>query len=303
MILSGDICGGACWDELTQKRLENPLSLERYGYKVYSQNDEDGIISEIFRRIGTTNKEFIEFGVQDGLESNCHLLMHKGWKGLWIEGSKDCCNEISIKFKPAIKAGVLRICNAFITKDNIDNLIKEYAFSSAEPDFLSIDVDGNDYYIWESIRSISPRVVCIEYNGKFPPDLEWVQAYNAAHVWDYSDWCNASLKSREILGSKKGYQLVCTNIRGVNAFFVRKDLINDKFVSADTSEELYNPLRFDLVFNTPGHVSKYGLMFQEDNLGIQNYYESEKVYKKIMKKKKIERMKFVLFLKKIIRNL
>ena len=120
MKLEGKIYGGNCWDMLTKTRMENKNCLENYGYRVYSQNDEDGIINEIFKRIGTTNKEFIEFGVQDGLECNSHYLLHKGWKGLWIEGSKKYYNKINNKFRPAIKKGMLKICNAFITKNNIN---------------------------------------------------------------------------------------------------------------------------------------------------------------------------------------
>ena len=83
--LRGTIIGGLCWDELTRKRMEDPLAIENYGYKVYSQNDEDGIINEIFRRIGTETKEFIELGVDNGLECNTHFLLHREWHGLWIE--------------------------------------------------------------------------------------------------------------------------------------------------------------------------------------------------------------------------
>lgn len=120
---SGTIESGFCWDELTRERMRNPKSLEPYGYKVYSQNDEDGIIHEIFNRIGTTNKTFIEFGVENGLESNCHLLLFYGWKGLWIEGSADCCSEIRTRFRPVIENGQLCIVNAFIMKDNINKII------------------------------------------------------------------------------------------------------------------------------------------------------------------------------------
>ena len=214
---------GFCWDYKTKERMKNEKALEQYGYKVYSQNDEDGIIHEIFRRIGTTNKVFIEFGVQNGLESNCHLLLHYGWSGLFLEGSEEYCDEIKMRFKPVVDSGRLKVQNAFITKDNINELFAKNRFFG-EIDLLSIDVDGNDFYIWEAIDSVSPRVVIIEYNGKFPPDLDWKQAYNEKHVWDGSDWHGASLKSLELLGTKKGYALVGTDIRGVNAFFVRSDI-------------------------------------------------------------------------------
>lgn len=220
---SGSIENGFCWDALCRTRLKNPKSLEPYGYKVYSQNDEDGIIHEIFNRIGTTDKRFIEFGVQDGLESNTHLLLFYDWKGLWIEGSPEYCKEINTKFKPVIENGQLTVKNAFITKENINSLFSDADFTG-EIDLLSIDIDGNDLYVWEAINVVNPRVVITEYNGKFPPDLEWTQAYNPTHIWDGTDWHGASLKAFEKLGQKKGYRLVGTDLRGCNAFFVRNDL-------------------------------------------------------------------------------
>lgn len=300
MKLEGAVWGGYCWDRFLEERIKDSRSLENFGYKVYSQNDEDGIIKEIFCRIGTTNKEFIEFGVQDGLECNSHYLLHLGWKGLWIEGSKKYCHVMNIKFKPVISNGRLRICNAFITRDNINQLIEENSFKSKEPDFLSIDIDGNDWYVWEAINCIKPRVVCIEYNGKFPPDYYWKQAYNANHSWDGSDWQGASLKAMELLGEKKGYQLVGTNINGVNAFFVRKELINNTFLTLKTAEELYNPNRKKLKFYAAGHKAKYGLIDQEENKGFLNYYNSMKELKQEKWKEKIERIKLSNFKQRIV---
>ena len=265
----GAVEGGFCWDALTKNRIRNRKALEPYGYKVFSQNDEDGIIHEIFDRIGTTNKVFIEFGVQDGLESNSHLLLHYGWSGLWIEGSEVYCDEIAIKFKPVIENGQLRVCNAFITKDNINELFIKNGLSG-EIDLLSIDIDGNDYYIWDAIKEVNSRVIVVEYNAKFPPDLEWCQAYDASHVWMGSDWHGASLKALEKLGRNKGYRLVGTNLRGCNAFFVRNDLIKDLFYKPETAEALYNPLRLNLTF-LANHAAQYCLAVQKDNLGIFNY--------------------------------
>ena len=94
---------GARWDIETKKRFRpfyRKKFLEPYGFKVYSQNDEDGIISEIFSRIGTTDKRFIEFGVENGLECNTHYLLLKGWSGLWLEGSEESCADIENKFRP-----------------------------------------------------------------------------------------------------------------------------------------------------------------------------------------------------------
>jgi hypothetical protein len=265
----GLIWGGYRWEKLMRERLENPLCLEQYGYKTYSQNDEDGIIEEIFNRIGTTNKRFIEFGVENGLESNTHLLFHKGWSGLWIEGSEKYYKEIQMRFNPVIRNGRLKVINAFITKDNINGLFSSSGMRG-EIDLLSIDVDGNDYYVWDAIDVVNPRAVIIEYNGKFPPSVDWTQAYDRNHIWNWNDWQGASLKALERVGEKKGYQLVGTNYIGVNSFFVRKDLAKDKFPMPATAEYLYTPCKFDYV-HINGHHSEYCLCDQTENMGIFDY--------------------------------
>lgn len=243
-------------------RLQDPRYLEAYGFKVYSENDEDGIIEEIFNRIGSKSKMFIEFGVQDGLESNCHYLLHKGWRGCWIEGDESYCKQIQKNFAKPIADGRLTIKNAFIDKDNIDSLIRESinqigidAEENWECDLLSIDIDGNDYWVWQAIKCISPRVVVIEYNAKFPANFEWIMEYDAKHRWNYDDEQGASLKAYEKLGNRLGYQLVGTNARGVNAFFVRKDLAGDKFALPATSENLYNSAKYYHRYRN-GHPSK-----------------------------------------------
>ena len=296
--LFGRITGGLCWDRLTKKRMKDPLALENYGYKVYSQNDEDGIIREIFKRIGTETKEFIEFGVQNGLECNTHFLLHHGWHGLWLAGNADSCRQIGNKFRPVIKDGRLKEVNAFITRENIEELIagnRNAHDKSSMPDLLSIDIDGNDWYVWKAISSIKPRLVCIEYNGKFPPDLYWKQAYNAKHRWDGTDWQGASLKAMEELGREKGYVLTGTNLTGVNAFFVRKDLVSKKlFTCGDTAEELYNPYRSHLKFEAPGHAARYCLVGQEDNKGILNYFDNTREYRAARKKEKLDMIRKII---------
>lgn len=144
----------------------------------------------------------------------------------------------------------------------------------SEIDLLSIDIDGNDIYIWKEIKVINPRVVIIEYNAKLPPDLEWKQAYNSTHIWRGNDWHGASLKALEKLGREKGYRLVGTNIRGCNAFFVRQDLAKELFISPATSEMLYNPLRLGLQL-VANHPAEYCLAAQKDNFGMLNYQAYE----------------------------
>ena len=229
-------------DEYENKRMmDDPLYLDRYGYNVYSEADEDGIINEIFKRIGVTNKKFVDFGAGNGLCSNSHFLLHQGWSGIWIEGNRDACKQIEIAFSLPIQQKRLKMMNAFITKDNINNLIGTGDGAlNGEIDFLSIDIDGNDYWVWKSIKCISPRVVMVEYNAKFPPTFEWIMEYNENHTWDNDDKQGASLKAFEILGIELGYQLVGTSTNGVNAFFVKKELTKDIFPQPATAENLYH---------------------------------------------------------------
>jgi hypothetical protein len=234
--------------------------LELHGFKVYSQNDEDGIIQEIFKRIGTTSKTFIEFGAGDGMQNNTAYLLMQGWKGLWIEGCSTLVSKIKKVYKRAIDGGRLFVENSFITKDNINSLLGRHF--SGVIDLLSIDIDGNDYYIWKNISCISPRVVVVEYNAKFPPPCSFVMEYDKSHQWDESDKMGMSLQAAANLGESLGYQLVGTNLNGVNAFFVRKDILreNEKalFPLPATAENLYNPPCYCLNINA-GHPAKHFL--------------------------------------------
>lgn len=247
---------GIIWDEELCGRLNNPKCIEKYGFKVYSQNDEDGIIEEIFNRIGATNKVFIEFGVQDGIESNGHYLLLKGWKGLWIECDDESYRRIMTKFESVIKAGKLKVAYDFITRDNINRIFEEHNVVG-EIDLLSIDIDGNDYHVWKAIQAVRPRVVVIEYNAKMPPSCEWVMPYCEQHMWDGGDKHGASLLALAGLAREKDYTLVGTNISGVNAFFVRNDCLGDRFSNLNV-EKLYNPPRFYKKYYS-GHPSLYCL--------------------------------------------
>jgi len=239
-----------------QRKMEDPLHLDRFGYKVFSQNDEDGIIQEIFHRIGTTNKIFVEFGVQDGLESNCHWLLFNDWKGLWIDGDKNYFQALQKHFIKPLSEKRLAAINAFITVDNINKLIGVEGNINGAIDLLSIDVDGNDYWIWEKIACIQPRVVVIEYNAKFPPPCEWVMEYDPQYVWnDGSDLQGASLKSLELLGIKLDYTLVGTNRSGSNAFFVKSELTKGLFAEPATAENLYHPMVSNRYISS-GHVTR-----------------------------------------------
>ncbi|MBN1850743.1 MAG: FkbM family methyltransferase [Deltaproteobacteria bacterium] len=225
-----------------ESRSIEPGRILRHGYKVYSQNDEDGLINEIFRRIRIKHQTFVEVGVGNGLENNTLCLLIQGWRGLWIEGNKDHCNFIQNKFRTAINKNKLTLCQSFVNTENINDLIERNGFHG-EIDLLSIDIDGNDYHIFKVIDAICPRVTMIEYNSKFPPPVKWVMKYNPQHLYDSTDYFGASLKSYEILFAQKGYSLIGCNITGANAFFIRNDLVGELFCKPFTAENHYEPAR------------------------------------------------------------
>jgi len=238
-------------------KYDNPKKLNRYEFKVFSQAGEDGIISEIFNRIGTTNKFFVEFGVGNGLENNSAYLLVKGWQGYWIEGSDRFCQSIRQSFEDLIANQQLTLKNTFITAANIEDLFREGNVPT-ELDLLSIDIDGNDYWVWQAITNYRPRVVILEYNAIYPPESSWVMQYNPSHQWKYNSHMGSSLKALEKLGHQKGYKLVACSFSGVNAFFVREDLLADHFCSPFSAENHYEPARYFLCSQKAGHPRAFG---------------------------------------------
>lgn len=237
-------------------RAREPGRLTAHGFKIFSQGDEDGIIQEIFRRIGSTDKRFIEFGVEDGTESNTRLLLMLGWTGLWLDGSAENVRRMDERAEGASTAAL------FITAENIDEVLGKWAGGTpeapAEIDLLSIDIDRNDYWVWQAIRSVNPRVVITEYNASYPPPIEFVVPYEPQGRWDGSNYLGASLASMAKLGSEKGYGLVGCNLAGVNAFFVRNDLVAG-FHEPYTAEEHYEPARYELgLALRNGHAPAFG---------------------------------------------
>lgn len=242
-----------------QARYQDPRHLVHFEWQSFSQNGEDGIIAEIFRRIGVSSRYFVEFGVGDGLENNTSLLLAQGWKGLWIEGDPDSAKKIENGLRPLIDTGALRFLQRFVTAEGIEQVFAEAGVPS-EFDLLSIDIDGNDYWVWNAIRQFRPRVVIIEYNAIFPPATEWVCAYRSERVWDGSGDHGASLRSLEMLGLAKGYRLVSCCFEGVNAFFVRSDLVGDQFAPRFDAEYHQEPPRYGLP-RRPGHPRSYPMIY------------------------------------------
>lgn len=231
--------------------------LARHEATVYSQFGEDGIIAEIFRRIGPTNRYFVEFGSGDGRENNTVLLLLGGWSGLWMDAQAEAIRTAGEKFRAQIEESRLGVRHVFVNAENIEELLAA-ARVPASPDLLSIDIDRNDYWVWKAIRSYQPRAVVIEYNAVFPPGISWVVNYEAQSLWDGTSHFGASLTALERLGRQKGYALVGSNLLGSNAFFVREDLAGDRFAAPFTAENHYQPARYYMVWYKDGHPRRVG---------------------------------------------
>jgi hypothetical protein len=253
-----ELCVQRAWDEeMAKPRNADPKRLVRHGYKVYSQNDEDGIIAEIFRRIGTTSRTFVEFGVETGVECNTAKLLIEGWRGLWIEANATSATAIRQNFAPFIADRKLVLQESRVTVENINTLIGQGGLSG-EIDLLAIDIDGNDYWVWKAIDVAAPRVVVIEYNATLRPPMALVVPYRPDARWDGSNHYGASLEALVRLAAAKEYRLVGCSIAGVNAFFVRADLVGDRFLAPATAQEHYEPPRHYFHMLPAGHRSRPG---------------------------------------------
>ena len=226
-------------------RYADPKRLQRHAFQVTSQNGEDGIIHEIFRRIGTTNRFFAEIGVGSGAENNTAFLLSQGWTGCWVDGSDEFVRTLAARAD--LQASRLSTRVAFVTRESIGPTFREIEVPR-EFDLLSIDVDQNTYYVWEGLADYRPRVVVVEYNAALPPDVDWKVAYDPRRMWDGSQNFGASLNALAKLASDRGYALVGCDFTGINAFFVRSDLVGEHFAAPFTPENHHEPPRYHMTF-------------------------------------------------------
>jgi hypothetical protein len=207
-------------------------SIQEAEFRVFSQHGEDGIIQYLISKIPIPNKIFIELGVGDYTESNTRfLLMNNNWQGKIVNSGSE-----HINFLHSEKAGDLSYrheidaVSAFIDKENVNALIKDFHVPN-DIGILSIDLDGVDYWIWEAITALSPRIVIMEYNSTFGADFAITVPYKSDFDRTKEHYSNlyfgASLQALCLLAKKKGYQFVGSNSAGINAFFVRDDVIDD----------------------------------------------------------------------------
>lgn len=222
---------------------EDPI--EKNNVKVFSQWNEDGIIQYIIRNIDVSRKTFVEFGVENYTECNTRfLLVNNNWNGLVIDGSDENINYIKkddIYWRYNLKAD----CR-FITAENINEIMESNGIVG-KIGLLSVDIDGNDYWVWKAIDAIEPDIVVCEYNSLFGLDLKVTTPYQKDFIRSNYDYSNivygASISALVELGKEKGYCLVAGNSAGNNLFFVKSELCNERVFEIN-KEEAYRIAQF-----------------------------------------------------------
>jgi hypothetical protein len=230
-------------NELSSARYKDPRKLNHFEHQVFSQNGEDGIVAEIFRRIGTQSRFFVEFGAGDGLENGTTFLLDQGWRGCWIEANRTSAEQILARLRRPLSEGRLKFRRAFVTAENVVSLFSELEVP-VQFDLLSLDIDRNTYHVWKALSRFQPRVVAVEYNSTFPADVEWIAEYAPERGWNNTMYFGASLKAYERLGAAFGYALVGCDFSGTNAFFVRNTEKLELFAEPFTAENHYEPPRY-----------------------------------------------------------
>ena len=209
----------------------NSTNINDYEFKIFSQFGDDGIIQYLIKNILIENEIFIEFGVENYMESNTRfLMMNNNWSGFVMDGSENSMNYL--KDQSWYWRYSLNNKAVFIDKNNINELLANTGFSNIG--LLHIDLDGNDYHILSEIdlSKLNPSIIIMEYNSVFGKDRPITIPYDKEFDRTNAHYSNlfwgASLPAISYLASKKGYALIGSNLAGVNAYFSKNSLLNDK---------------------------------------------------------------------------
>lgn len=202
------------------------LDLSKFEKKVYSQNGEDGVLDALFSLLNTTNKYFVEIGTENGSECNTRLLREQGWQGLMLDATYENKD--------------INLHKHLITPENVENILQSYNVPTYF-DLLSIDIDSNDFYVWQAINKYRPRVVVIEYNSILGLTDKVVYPMSS---WDGTSYFGASILALYNLARKKGYSLVYADNNGVNLFFVRDDCLTYHVLHMNNPFKLFKYPRY-----------------------------------------------------------
>ena len=207
-------------------QLPEPQATLARRFSGMSQHEEDGITVALFNRIGAVTHRFVEIGAGVNGGNSGFLARECGWSGLMLEISEARVASLRRRFAPTVS-----VVEARVTRENINDLVSTNG-CGGDVDLLSIDIDGIDYWVWESLTACRPRVVIVEYNPFLGADRAVTVPYDPEfnrHRFDVPRFAyyGASLAALARLGARKGYRLVMVEPRGVNAFFVREDVAAD----------------------------------------------------------------------------
>jgi hypothetical protein len=206
-----------------------PDEIEKAEFTVFSQFGEDGIVQFLVQRVPIANHVFVELGVEDYTESNTRfLLVHDAWRGLIVDGGtahRQFLEASELAWRTTVDA-----VTAFVDRDNVDDVIRG-AGIEGDIGLLSVDIDGNDLWVLQSIESVSPRILVSEYNSLFGPDLAVSVPYDpmfrrSEKHYSHLYW-GSSLQALASIAADRGYALVGGNRAGNNAFFIRRDVLGD----------------------------------------------------------------------------
>lgn len=226
---------------------EPRLDFADVGFRCYSQNDEDGILLYIFSVIGETNRRCVEICAGDGFQCNAaNLLLNHGWEGLLVDGDRGNVRRGRKFFRWDLRTRRWQptFVHAWVTRENINEIIEVNGFAGSI-DLLSLDLDGNDYWIWEALTSVDPRVVVLECNDALGAERALTIPYSKDFVLGRgevaSGFWGASLAAFIKLAKQKNYRLVGSEKLGFNAFFMRNDVGVDAFPEIDPRDCLTHP--------------------------------------------------------------
>lgn len=226
-----------------QKFSKNLDKINNFEYKITSQNNEDGIINHIFSKLKVNQINFIEIGF-DYFENNSLNLVNKTSKGLFIDGDQDKVFLLKNLLKITYPLRKIEVICELINKDNINSLILKFFKKDDEIDFISIDVDGIDYFLLDAIN-VKPKLICIEYNFWYGKEKKCSVPYKEDFRWKMGSlYSGTSLQALNSLANSKGYYLVALDSSCVNAFFIREDL-KDNFEILDPVISFKEPIRYN----------------------------------------------------------
>ncbi len=205
---------------------------------ITSEHGEDGVIARIFEIIGEESKWCVDLGALNGTHGSnvWHLIKEKGWSGVLIEADKTYFEKLQREYADIDRAHCINAFVSFEGEKSLDNIFASISLPKTF-DLFSLDIDGNEYHLWESLNDYRPRVMLVEFNPSIPNDVTFIQPR------DMNIFQGSSLRALVELGKRKGYELVATN--EVNAFFVLKELFPNFGISDNSIDALHTDHRYE----------------------------------------------------------